>query len=235
MYLGHFAVGFGAKAAAPRVSLGTMFLAAQWVDLLWPTLLLLGWERVSIAPGITRVTPLDFVFYPITHSLLAAVCWASLFSLLYWRVRRSGPGAFVLGFAVLSHWLLDLVTHRPDLPLYPGGGERVGLGLWSSLSGTILLEAFLLLAGLLLYLRTTAAKDRVGVYGFWSLVGFLVLTYLANLFGPPPPSAEAIAWVGQAQWILVLWAYWVDRHRERTARGLIDSAIRKEQPEQALG
>jgi hypothetical protein len=129
----------------------------------------------------------------------------------------------VVGFAVLSHWLLDLVTHRPDLPLYPGGGERVGLGLWSSLSGTILLEGFLFFAGLLLYLRATAAKDRVGVYGLWSLVTFLVLTYLANLLGPPPPSVEAIAWVGHAQWILVLWAYWVDHHRERTARGLNDS------------
>ncbi|MHC4066362.1 MAG: metal-dependent hydrolase [Planctomycetota bacterium] len=219
MYLGHFAVGFGAKAAAPRVSLGTMFLAAQWVDLLWPTLLLLGWERVAIAPGITRVTPLDFVSYPITHSLLAALGWASLFTLVFWRLRRSRSGALVVGLAVLSHWLLDLVTHRPDLPLYPGGFERVGLGLWSSLSGTILLEAFLLAAGLMLYLRATAAKDRVGVYGFWSLVAFLVLTYLANLFGPPPPSVEAIAWVGQAQWILVLWAYWVDRHRAGTARG----------------
>jgi membrane-bound metal-dependent hydrolase YbcI (DUF457 family) len=233
MHIGHFAIGFGAKAAAPRVSLGTMFLAAQWVDLLWPTLLLLGWERVAIAPGITRVTPLDFVSYPITHSLLTGMGWALLFALFYWRLRGSRLGAFVVGLAVLSHWLLDLATHRPDLPLYPGGSERVGLGLWSSFAGTILLEALLLTAGLVLYLRTTAAKDRAGVYGLWSLVAFLVLTYFANLFGPPPPSAEAIAWVGQAQWILVLWAYWVDRHRERTAGGFIDSARRQEQPEQA--
>jgi membrane-bound metal-dependent hydrolase YbcI (DUF457 family) len=213
MFIGHFGVGFGAKAAAPRVSLGTLFLAAQWVDLLWPTLLLLGWERVAIVPGITRVTPLDFVSYPITHSLLAAAGWALLAALLCWRAGHSRRAAVVVGGAVLSHWLLDLVTHRPDLPLVPGGVARVGLGLWSSLPGTVALEGLVFVAGLALYLRATTARDRAGVYGLWSLVAFLVLIYAANLFGPPPPSVTAIAWAGQAQWLLVLWGYWVDGHR----------------------
>jgi hypothetical protein len=214
MFIGHFAVGFGAKTAAPRVSLGTLFLAAQWLDLLWPTLLLLGWEEVRIAPGITRVTPLDFVSYPITHSLLMVLAWSLLLALVHWWLRRERSAALVVGIAVSSHWLLDLVTHRPDLPLYPGGAERVGLGLWDTLAGTMLVEGLLLAGGLALYLRATKARDRAGVYGLWSLVGFLVLTHLGNLFGPPPPSTEAIAWVSQAQWLLVPWAYWVDRHRE---------------------
>lgn len=216
MFIGHFAVGFGAKAAAPRASLGTTFLAAQWLDLLWPTLLLVGLERVRIAPGITRVTPLDFVFYPFTHSLLSVTGWAALFGALYLLIRHSRRGALVLGLAVVSHWLLDLVTHRPDLPLYPGGEARVGLGLWGSLAGTLLVEGGLFALGLALYLRTTRATDRAGSWGLWSLVAFLLLVHLANLFGPPPPSVSAIAWTGQAQWLLVLWAWWVDRHREPT-------------------
>ena len=117
MFVGHFGVGFAAKAAAPRVSLGTLFLAAQLVDLLWPTLLLLGLEKVEIRPGITRVTPLDFVSYPISHSLLMAVVWAALFAGAYLLLRRHAAGALVAFAAVVSHWLLDLATHRPDLPL----------------------------------------------------------------------------------------------------------------------
>ncbi len=119
MFVGHFGVGLGLKTVVPAVSLGTLFLAAQFIDLLWPSLLLVGLEHVEIAPGITRVTPLDFVNYPISHSLLAVLGWAVLFALTYLLTRRHRLGAVICGVAVLSHWLLDLVTHRPDLPLYP--------------------------------------------------------------------------------------------------------------------
>ena len=115
MFLGHFAVGFGAKRLAPRASLGTLLLAAQFIDLLWPTLVLLGVERVRIAPGITAVVPLDFEHYPISHSLLAVVGWALLFGAVYFLIRRDRRTSLVLGLAVLSHWLLDWITHRPDL------------------------------------------------------------------------------------------------------------------------
>lgn len=213
MFVGHFAVGFGAKAAAPRTSLGTLFLAAQFVDLLWPTLLLVGMERVAIAPGITEVTPLDFTYYPITHSLLAAILWGLLFAAVYWAIRRYWMGALVCGVAVVSHWLLDLVVHRPDLPLVPGGSTRLGFELWRSTAGTLVVELAIFAAGIAFYLRSTRAVDRRGVAGLWGLIAFLLLVYLGNVFGAPPPNVTALAWVGQAQWLLVGWAYWVDRHR----------------------
>lgn len=213
MFIGHFGVGFGAKAAAPRTSLGTLFLAAQLIDLLWPTFLLLGWERVSIEPGNTRVMPLAFESYPLTHSLLAVILWGLAFGLVYGAIRRYRAGAIAAGLAVISHWVLDLFVHRPDLPLIPGG-TRVGLGLWNSLAATLVLELALFAGGVWIYLRATRAKDRIGSIALWALVALLGVIYAANLFGPPPPSVEAIAWAGHAQWLIVAWGYWIDRHRE---------------------
>lgn len=213
MFIGHFAVGMGAKAAAPRVSLGSLFLAAQFVDLLWPTLLLFGVERVKIVPGITTVTPLDFEHYPITHSLLMAVIWGLLFTLVYWLFQKNKRGAIVIGLCVVSHWFLDLLVHRPDLPLIPGGATRLGIGLWNSLPATLIAEGLLFVIGIWLYLRTTTAKNKVGQFAFWGLVIFLAAIYIANLFGPPPPDVQSIAWAGHLQWLFVIWAYWVDRNR----------------------
>ncbi len=233
MFVGHFGVGFGAKAAAPRASLGTLFLASQLVDLLWATFLLLGLESVRIRPGITRVTPLDFESYPLSHSLLLVAGWAVLFGLVYGLFRRYPAGAFVTAGCVVSHWLLDLVVHRPDLPLTPAGTVKVGLGLWSSLPGTLAVEFLLLAGGAALYARSTRATDRFGRYGFWGLVGFLAAAYASNLMSPAPPSVAAIAWAGQAQWLIVLFAYALDRHRHvaRTAtREDAAPANRRERP-----
>jgi hypothetical protein len=213
MFIGHFGVGFAGKAAAPRASLGTLFLAAQFVDLLWPTLLLFGLERVEIRPGITRVTPLDFVSYPISHGLLSVGIWGLLFAGVYQLARRYPAGAATMFAAVVSHWLLDFLTHRPDLPLSPWSATKVGLGLWGSRPATLLVELAIFGCGLALYLRTTRAVDRTGAIALWGLVGFLLLIYAANLFGSTPPGVEAIAWAGHAQWLLVAWAYWIDRHR----------------------
>lgn len=214
MFIGHFGVGFGAKPLAPRTSLGTLLLAAQFVDLLWPTLLLVGLERVQIAEGITKVTPLDFTHYPISHSLVAAVLWGLLFGAVYYVAARYQRGAIVCGIAALSHWILDLVTHRPDLPLVPGNPVRVGMGLWNSLPATLALELLVFTAGVVLYAGATRPLNRRGVYSFWGLVGFLLAVHAANLFGSAPPNWQAIAWTGQAQWLIVIWGYWVDRHRE---------------------
>lgn len=219
MFLAHFGVGFGAKAAAPKVALGSLFLAAQFIDLIWPTLLLLGIERVNIITDGTRHPPLDFVYYPFSHSLLAVIGWAALFAAIYFITRRSRIGAAVLGLAVVSHWLLDLVVHYPDLPLYPGHSPLLGFSVWSSPIISMALELSIFAAGIWLYLRSTRASDATGKWALWSLVAMLLFIQIANTFGAPPPSATAIAWVGQAQWLLVIWGYWVDRHRHPVVEG----------------
>lgn len=215
MFIGHFAVGLGAKRLAPAVSLGTLILSCQLADLVWPTLVLVGVERVSIAPGVTVVTPLDFESYPFSHSLLALACWAAIAVIVYRAAHKSATTATLLVIAgvVLSHWLLDVATHRPDVPLMPGVSTKLGLGLWNSLPATMIVEGTMFAAGLIVYLRTTAPRDRVGTFALWGLILFLSLLYVANMFGPPPPSASAVAWSAEAIWLLVAWGYWIDRHR----------------------
>jgi membrane-bound metal-dependent hydrolase YbcI (DUF457 family) len=217
MFIGHFGLGFGAKRIAP-VSLGVLFAACQWADLLWPTLVLVGVERVEVDPGNTAVTPLNFVAYPYSHSLEALGLWAVAAAVVYWFIRRSSLSAsFVIGGLVLSHWVLDWITHRRDMPLTVSGSERVGLSLWNSVPGTVIVETVIFAAGVIVYLRATRSLDRVGSIGCWTLIGFLALVYAANLAGPPPPSASIVAWSAQAMWLLVAWAYWIDKHRETTA------------------
>ena len=218
MFIGHFGVGFGAKIVAPRVSLGSLFLAAQFLDLLWPTLLLLGVESVRIVPGATAVTPLVFDHYPISHSLLAVLGWAGVVGGIHFFLKRECIAAFVLGALVISHWVLDAIVHQPDLPLFPGSATVVGLGVWSSLPTTIAIEGALFALGVWLYCRATSPRDAVGRWGLVVLVVFLVGIYAGNVFGSRPPNAAAIAWVGQLQWLLVLWAYWIDKHRHAAAR-----------------
>lgn len=213
MFIGHFGVGFAARAAAPRVSLGTLFLAAQFLDLLWAALLLVGIERVGIEPGATAVSPLVAEHMPYSHSLLAVACWALLLGFAHRFLCGDGRSAWIVGLAVLSHWLLDVVVHRPDLPLWPGSAVLWGLTFWDSLAMTLAVELSLFAAGAWLYLRTTRPRDRIGRWGLWGLLALLLAIHAGNLFGPPPPSAAAIAWVGQLQWLFVLWAYWVDAHR----------------------
>jgi membrane-bound metal-dependent hydrolase YbcI (DUF457 family) len=217
MFIGHFAVGFGAKKVAPTVSLGTLILAVEFVDLLWPVLLLLGLESVRIDPGNTVVTPLDFVRYPFTHSLATGIGWGIVLALAYYALRRQVRGAVVIGLAVVSHWLLDWISHRPDMPLWPGG-PKVGLGLWNSVAGTVIVEGAIYVVGVALYLRATRARDRVGFWALWSLVVLLALSYVGNLTGPPPPSARFLAWFGLGAWMFVPWGYWIDRHREPRPR-----------------
>jgi len=214
MFIGHYGVALAAKKAAPRTSLGTLIFAAQFLDFLWPMFLLLGVEHASIVPGITKASPLDFTDYPFSHSLLMTFVWAALVGGIYFSIRRNARGAWVVGLAVLSHWLLDFVVHRPDLPLWPGGRLRVGLGLWNSLPATIAAEGLTFGAGLYLYLTTTRARDNIGRWGFWCLMGLLAFGWVSAFFGGPPPNLASLAWGGIAMWLTVAWGWWADRHRE---------------------
>jgi membrane-bound metal-dependent hydrolase YbcI (DUF457 family) len=213
MFLGHFAVGFASKRAAPKTSLGWLLAAACFPDLLWPLLLLTGLEKVRIAPGNTAFTPLDFVAYPISHSLLMVCVWAALVGGCYRAATGYGRGAALLALGVVSHWILDVITHRPDLPWLPWGGGRVGLGLWNSIPGTLVVEAAMFVTALVLYQRGTRPTDAIGKWGYRSFVLVLVAIYLVNLVGPPPPSVPALAWVGLGLGQFLLWAAWFDRHR----------------------
>ena len=214
MFIGHFAVGFGAKKFAPRTSLAALLAAPLLLDLLWPVFLLLGWEHVRIAPGDTRFTPLDLYDFPWSHILLMSVVWATAFAGIYHAISRSRPGMLAIWIGVVSHWVLDWVTHRPDMPLYPGGGPRLGLGLWNSIAGTMIVEIAMLAAGVWLYVHATRARDAIGKYAFIAYEILLLGLYISDRFSSPPPSVAALIWVSiPAEAILVVWASWFDDHR----------------------
>jgi membrane-bound metal-dependent hydrolase YbcI (DUF457 family) len=219
MFLGHFGLALAAKKIAPQTSLGTTVLAAEFADLLWPLFLILGWEQVTIVPGITRMTPLNFIAYPWSHSLLMDFFWAAGFAAVYFAIRHYRPGALVVAAGVMSHWALDWASHRPDMPLTPWTTQKYGLGLWNSVGGTVAVELVMFFAGLAIYLSQTKAKDRTGQLALWSLVALLVFIWLSAIFGPPPPSVNAVKYSALALWLTVAWGYWVDRHRSNVPAG----------------
>lgn len=213
MFIGHLALGFAAKRVAPSISLAVLLLAAQLADTLWPVLVALGVERVLIEPGNTEVTPLNFVSYPYSHSLLLLALWGVVMGWVYRKWTNNKRGLAVLWGLVVSHWVLDFVSHRPDMPLYPAG-PTLGLGLWNSRSATLATELVLFTAGVWSYLRCTRARDSIGRWACFSLVAFLVAAYIANSFGPPPPSVAAIWITGLLGGLLLLsWSAWADGHR----------------------
>lgn len=214
MFIGHFGAGFAGKKFDNTASLGTYFMAAQWIDLIWPILLLLGIEKAEIKPGVTAVTPLDFTYYPFTHSLIGTLVWALLFGAVVWFFITKTKTALILALIVLSHWFLDLLVHAPDLPIFPGLSLKVGFGLWNSFAATIILEGLFFVVGVYLYYKSTKAKNKTGTYSLIGLIVFLIVMYISNLVGPPPPSMEMVGIVGNAQWLIVLWGYWVDKNRE---------------------
>ena len=201
MFIGHFGVALAAKKIAPRTSLGTLILGAQFADLLWPILLLAGVEQAEIVPGITKVSPFDFINYPFSHSLLMVVVWSVVVGGIYYVLRRYQRGAFVIAAAVISHWILDFIVHRPDLALRPGGEARVGLGLWNSWAASIVVEVLFFGYGVWIYLSSTRARDNIGRYGFWSLMAFIFLGWISSLFAGAPPDVRSVAWGALVVWI----------------------------------
>lgn len=221
MFLGHYGVAFAAKRAAPRASLGALTFAAQFLDELWPILLLLGVEHVKIVPNLMAASPLDFTDYPVSHSLLMAIVWGLLICGAYYLLRRYGRGAWVMGVLVVSHWFLDLPMHRADLPLWPGASSpKVGWGLWNSLPATFVIELAIYALGVTIYLRATRARDRIGRWGLWVYIMVLAILFVTSN-GSPPPSERALAWTALGVWLFVPWAWWVDRHRMQVT--MVDS------------
>ncbi|HMQ67746.1 MAG TPA: hypothetical protein PKA90_02375 [Ignavibacteria bacterium] len=214
MFIGHFGVGFGAKKYAPVISLGYLFIAAQFLDLIWPTLLLLNIEHVVISPGITKLTPLDFTDYPLSHSLLMVTVWGLILGIVSFLFLKKFRYSLVIFVCVISHWFLDLIVHRPDLPLLPAEDSmKTGFGLWNYPYLSVIIEGLIFFTGVFIYYKATKPVNRTGKYLLVFLISFLVLIQIANIFGPPPPSVNAIAWAGQLQWLFVIIAFIVDRNR----------------------
>ena len=213
MFIGHFGVAFAAKCVAPRTSLAAFVFAAEFLDLIWPIFLLTGFEHVRVVPGITKVQPLDFYDYPFSHSLSMVMGWGIVIALAYYLVRKNVRGAWVMSALVVSHWVLDFISHRPDMPLWPGG-PKVGLGLWNSWVGSISVEVLIFAGAIWLYLHSPRPKDRVAAWALWSLIALLSLGWVAALLAPPPPDVHQLAIGALVIWITVPWAAWADAHRE---------------------
>jgi hypothetical protein len=213
VFIGHFALGYAAKRWAPRLSLAVLFGAAVFADVLWPVLVALGIERVRIAPGYTAFTPLEFISYPYSHSLLMLTIWGALVAWIVTRARDARAFLVVLAL-VVSHWVLDVITHAPDMPLYPGS-QKFGLGLWNSIAATVGVEAVMFAAGIWIYTRVTRPRDGIGRWAFAGITAFLAIGFVANVNAPPPPSITALWVVALLLTALTLsLAFWADKHRD---------------------
>ncbi len=215
MFLGHYGLALAAKKVAPKVSLPMLFIAVEFVDILWPFLLILNIETVKIQPGFTEVTPFEFVHYPYTHSLFMGIVWGLIVGGGYWLLKKDVKSAVIVGLAVLSHWFLDVVVHTADLPLTPFGDFKVGMGLWNYKMITILLESIIFFGGVYIYSKSTKAINAQGTWGLWIMTGLFILANAYNLFGPPPEDNIIVLFVSFVvlQLIVLGLAWWVDKNR----------------------
>jgi len=218
MFAGHYGVSFLAKNAEPRLPLWTLFLATQLLDILWAIFVLLGIERYRIVPGITASLPLDLYYMPYTHSLAAAVAWSAVvFALCRWVIPlsglRSNRAARFLALVVFSHWVLDLVVHRPDLPLYDNA-YKVGFGLWNFPLPALVLESVLLFGGMWFYLRSSRATSFAGRYGMIFFGLAILAAHCLLLWGPLPgnPTQGAVQ-LGLLYLVLSALVFWLGRKR----------------------
>jgi len=213
MFVGHLAVALAARRTAPTVSLGWFVAGVMALDLVWPIFLLTGIERVRIVPGATAFTPLVFDSYPWSHSLVMALLWGLLLSGVA-RIARVHLSTALVVALVASHWLLDFISHAPDMPLWPGTSPRFGLGLWNSIPATLLVEGAMWIAGITLYLRGRPAQLPSRQFAFWSLIVLCTAMWASGPWAPLPPSPAALGWFGLAGWLLVPWAALADRRAE---------------------
>jgi membrane-bound metal-dependent hydrolase YbcI (DUF457 family) len=223
MFAGNLGVALIAKRIEPQAPLWMLVGAAYGLDLIWPILLLAGIESVSIEPGYTVFSPLSFDSYPWSHSLVMAVLWGTLAALLIRACGGSRRVGRVVRMVIISHWLQDFLTHRQDLPLWPDG-PQYGLGLWNSIPATYLIEGVFFLIAVYLYVSMFPARDRLGSIGLGALVSLVLLIWIASPYAPPPPNPMAVAIVTLALWLLPLWAWRIEQHRQADAPDFDDIA-----------
>ncbi len=225
MFVGHLSLAFASKSVAPRVSLGWLMAAVTLLDLIWPIFLVLGIEHAEIQAGFTAFTPLVLSDYPWSHSLLMTGVWGVVFALLgRWRGMTSREG-IVLFVLVVSHWILDFISHAPDMPLWPGGSARLGLGLWNSIPATFVVEGSMWIAGIVLYLRHRAPTRWIGPAALWSFVVISTAMWALSPWSPPPPDTQVLAWGSMIGWITLPWAALADRYYAPTSPGFGGGAM----------
>lgn len=213
MFVGHLGAGLALKKISPKTSLGTLFLAADLPDIIFPPLLLAGVEEAKVSANTARLMPFEFPNYPWSHSLLMVLVAGAVLGGAFWLKNRDPAEAGIICLAAFSHWVLDFISHRPDMPLWPGSAGY-GLGLWDSAPGIIIVELAVFAGGIAFYLSASKEKNSAGKWAFWGLIIFLVPVYFVSLFSPPPPDMKAFGYGGIiGQVILVAWGYWIDRNR----------------------
>ena len=216
MFVGHYAASLALKSFERRASLGVLFLAVQFVDILFFPFVLLGLERMNIVENFTQSTHFELLFMPYTHSLVGSLVWAGLaYALFRWFIVKKNSVAVVVALAVFSHWLFDLSVHTPDLPLWSDSSLKLGFGLWNNAVATYVLEAALLVCALWLYLRSTNANSTVGKYGMSIFVAFLLLVNVLNIFGPLQGDSKIflVTTALTSYFLFAAIAYWLDTKR----------------------
>ncbi len=217
MFVGHYGVALALKKADPKLSLGTLFLGAQLVDILWGMFLLLGWERARVDPGFTVVSPFQFLYYPLSHSLVAGIFWAIVAAAVYYTrptkdTSHRRRGALVLGIAVMSHWFMDVVVHIPDLPLASDSSRKLGLGLWDSIGATYIVEFGLLAIGTWIYAHTKTKRHPLRTKRLVILIVVLLALNAVNIWTPPPANMTVVGVSAIVLFLAVAWlGSWVDR------------------------
>lgn len=214
MFVGHYSVGFGAKSDRNRIPLWVLFIAVQFLDYIWATLVLFGVEKLRVIKGFTAGSMLDSYFHPYSHSLPMAILWSVVAALIYkaiWRAKASNIATVFIGVAVFSHWLLDLIAHPHDLPIYDNRW-KVGFGLWNYRDPEFALEIALLAGGIILYLARNVMPTIRGV----AVVAFglaLVVVQIGDTYVPRTPLTpkETAMGVWVFYTIFVVIAFFVER------------------------
>jgi hypothetical protein len=221
MFIGHYGIALAAKRVDKNISLGLLFFATQFADILFFLLVLLGIEKMSFAPGITKVSPLDFTYYPYSHGLAASFFWAGLFFAVF-KIAPSKPDsnknrvALTMGATVFSHFLLDAIVHRADLPLLGGDSYKIGLGLWNYVLASSLIELLIFLSGLWVYFKSTKGATFIGKYGMIIFSAFVTIIWMASLLTPTPSDFKirGFAIFGLVfQLLVIVIVSWLDRRR----------------------